>query len=137
MPARSRAGEGHAGELAAEVDLPGEPFLLYFVIVLVSAGVFGRTPGFVAVAETTITSVLYFDPTYSLRLTHGGKDGAIVWCRKTVGPIRKGDGSVDYFVTVIEDISARKQAEMELREDEERFRSSLLQSPLPVSLFDD
>jgi len=65
------------------------------------------------------------------------KDGAIFWCRKTVGPIRKGDGSVDYFVTVIEDISARKQAEMELRENEERFRSSLLQSPLPVSLFDD
>jgi PAS domain S-box-containing protein len=57
-------------QLPAEVDLPGEPFLLYFVIVLVSAGVFGRTPGFVAVAATTIASVLYFDPTYSLRLTH-------------------------------------------------------------------
>ena len=38
---------------------------------------------------------------------------------------------------MIEDISARKQAEKELRENEERFRSSLLHSPLPISLFDD
>src|SRR5262249_5430346 len=41
------------------------------------------------------------------------------------------------FVSVIEDISARKQTEMELRENEERFRSSLVHSPLPISLFDD
>jgi PAS domain S-box-containing protein len=65
------------------------------------------------------------------------KDGAIIWCRKTVGCVRKGDGSIDYFVSVIEDISARKQAEKELRQNEERFRSSLLHSPLPISLFDD
>ncbi len=65
------------------------------------------------------------------------KDGAIIWVRKTVGCVRKGDGSIDYLVSVIEDISARKQAEKELRENEERFRSSLLQSPLPISLFDD
>jgi PAS domain S-box-containing protein len=65
------------------------------------------------------------------------KDGAIIWGRKTVGCVRKGDGSIDYFVSVIEDISARKQAETELRENEERFRSSLLHSPLPISLFDD
>jgi len=57
-------------QLPAEVDVPGAPFLLYFVIVMVSAGAFGRIPGLVAVAETTIASVLYFDPVYSLRLTH-------------------------------------------------------------------
>ncbi|MBO0753905.1 MAG: PAS domain S-box protein, partial [Bradyrhizobiaceae bacterium] len=37
----------------------------------------------------------------------------------------------------IEDITWRKQAEEELRKSEERFRSSLLQSPLPIMLFDD
>ncbi len=57
-------------QLPAEADVPGEPFLLYFVIVVVCAGAFGRIPGFVALAETTIASVLYFDPNYSLRLTH-------------------------------------------------------------------
>jgi PAS domain S-box-containing protein len=74
---------------------------------------------------------------YDAEARYFRKDGAIIWGRKTVGCVRKGDGSIDYFVSVIEDISARKQAEKELRENEERFRSSLLHSPLPISLFDD
>ena len=57
-------------QLPAEADVPGEPFLLYLVVVVGSAGAFGRAPGFITVAVTTIASVLYFDPTYSLRLTH-------------------------------------------------------------------
>jgi hypothetical protein len=61
------------------------------------------------------------------------KDGAIIWRRKTVGPVRKGDGSTDYFVTVIEDISARKQAEMELGENENA--SSVLASPVSIAGF--
>ena len=263
-------------QMPIEINFPGQPFLLYFVAVVASASLLGRTPGFIAVAETTIASWLFYDPVYSLKVTHAVdllaiqiyavlaalsveafcrvidsavaeksaaisarmeaearladqdvqlgltrnsearfraafdnaavgiahigpdgrwlrvnralcrilgypvdelltksfrdvthpddlasdlakfelvregkidsyevekrnlcKDGAIVWCRKTVGCIRKGDGSIDYFVSVIEDISARKQAEKELRENEERFRCSLLQSPLPISLFDD
>jgi PAS domain S-box-containing protein len=43
------------------------------------------------------------------------KDGAIVWGRKTVGCVRKSDGSIDYFVVVVEDITARKRAEELLR----------------------
>jgi PAS domain S-box-containing protein len=253
-------------------QLPGEPFMLYFLAVVASASVLGRTAGFVAVAASTIASLLHYDPVHLLKVTHTvdllvieiyaiaaalsveafcrlvdsalaeksaaisaearladrevqlgstrnsearfratfdnaavgiahiapdgrwlrvngplcrilgyrvdelltksfqdvaypddlaadlaqveliregkidsydsearylRKDGAIIWGRKTVGCVRKGDGSIDYFVSVIEDISARKQAEKELRENEERFRSSLLHSPLPISLFDD
>ncbi len=51
--------------------------------------------------------------------------------------MRKSDGSIDYFVTVVEDVTARKQAEEELRKSEERFRSSVLLSPLPTLLYDD
>jgi PAS domain S-box-containing protein len=248
---------------------PGEPFLLYFVAVVASASVLGRTAGFVAGAETSILSILYHEPVYSLKLTRPiellgieiyavvaalsveafcqlvdsaleariqckeaearladqlgltrdsearfratfdhpavgiahmapdgtwlringtlvrilgypadevltkslqdvtypddlaadlarmqlvregkidsydaekrlvRKDGTIIWARKTASCVRKDDGSIDYFVSVIEDISTRKQAEKELRENEERFRSSLLHSPLPVLLFDD
>ena len=51
--------------------------------------------------------------------------------------MRKSDGSIDYLVGVVEDITARKKAEEELRKSEERFRSSVLLSPLPTLLYDD
>jgi PAS domain S-box-containing protein len=74
---------------------------------------------------------------YEVEKRNVRKDGSIIWARKTVASVRKGDGSIDYFISVMEDISARKQAEKELRENEECFRSSVLHSPLPISLFDD
>ena len=66
-----------------------------------------------------------------------GKDGSIRWARVTTSCVRRSDGSVDYFVRVVQDVSDRKRAEEELRESEERFRSTLLHSPVPVMLFDD
>jgi PAS domain S-box-containing protein len=42
------------------------------------------------------------------------KDGSIVWVRRTVSCVRRRDGSVDYFVSVVEDISARKCAEEQI-----------------------
>src|SRR5437879_10656296 len=57
-------------QLPVEVVFPGQPFLLYFVAVVASASVLGRTAGFVAVAETSIASLLFFDPGYSLKVTH-------------------------------------------------------------------
>jgi PAS domain S-box-containing protein len=260
-------------------DFPDQPFLLYFVAVAASASMLGRTAGFVAVAETSIASMLYHHPVYSLKLTYTvdllataiygvfaalsvealcrlvdtalaeksaaisarlkyreaearlaehqlqlgltrdsearfratfdnasvgiahlapdgrclrvnealcrilgypvgelntkslqeltcpddlsddlahielmrqgkidsydaegryvRKDGEIIWGNKTVSCVRKDKGPIEYFVCVIQDISARKQAEKQLRENVERFRSSLLHSPLPILLFDD
>jgi K+-sensing histidine kinase KdpD len=54
----------------SEVNFTGQPFLLYFVAVVASASVLGRTAGFVAVAETSIASLLFYDPAYSLKVTH-------------------------------------------------------------------
>jgi PAS domain S-box-containing protein len=65
------------------------------------------------------------------------KDGTTVWGRLTVGCVRGSDGSVDYFVAVIEDITGRKLAEEELAKSEERFRTSILHSPVPTALWDD
>jgi PAS domain-containing protein len=43
------------------------------------------------------------------------KDGSIVWARLTIGCVRKSDGAIDYFVSVVEDISARRRAKELLR----------------------
>src|SRR5215468_3766928 len=50
-----------AVQLPVEVIFPGQPFLLYFVTVVASASVLGRTAGFVAVAETSIASLLFYE----------------------------------------------------------------------------
>jgi PAS domain S-box-containing protein len=65
------------------------------------------------------------------------KDGTIGWVRVTVSCVRESDKSINYFVTVVEDVSARKRAEGELLKSEERFRSLVLHSPLPVLMLDD
>src|SRR5467141_2516603 len=57
-------------QLPVEIVFPGQPFLLYFVAVVASASVLGRTAGFVAVVETSIASLLFYDPAYSLKVTH-------------------------------------------------------------------
>jgi PAS domain S-box-containing protein len=50
------------------------------------------------------------------------KDGSVVRCNLSVALLRKADGSPDYFISVVEDNSARKEAEQKLREKEERLR---------------
>jgi hypothetical protein len=39
-------------------EMPGNPFLFYFVVVVVTATALGRRPGFFAVAATSIASML-------------------------------------------------------------------------------
>jgi len=56
-------------QLPVTSDIPGKPFLLYFVLVLISASTMGRTAGFLAVGETAVASVLHLEPVYSLKLT--------------------------------------------------------------------
>ena len=45
------------------------------------------------------------------------KDGSIFWANFEVGCVRKANNEIDYFIAVVEDISARKQA----TEDSRRF----------------
>ncbi|TAJ69195.1 MAG: PAS domain S-box protein [Phenylobacterium sp.] len=49
------------------------------------------------------------------------KPGEVVWVNLTVSLVRNGRGEPDYFVTVIEDITARKQAEAE----QQRYQAQL------------
>jgi PAS domain S-box-containing protein len=60
---------------------------------------------------------------YSLAKRYIRKDGSICWVRPTVGAVRKSDGSIDYFISVVEDIAEQKRAEDALRASEARYRS--------------
>ena len=61
------------------------------------------------------------------------KDGSPVWTRRSTSLIRKADGTPDHFISVIESIQARKDAERELHaaqaavvEEAERSRRAAL-----------
>ena len=64
--------------------------------------------------------------TYSMEKRYFTKDDRLVWVNLTVSLIKKTDGGPDYFVSVIEDITARKRIEIErdqlIAELEERVR---------------
>ncbi len=59
---------------------------------------------------------------YGMEKRYLRKDGSIVWVRLRVGCVRKDDGAVDYFISVVADISEQKRAEIALRESEEGLR---------------
>ena len=52
---------------------------------------------------------------YAMEKRYRRKDGSVVWCNLTVSCVRKNDGTVDYFISVVEDISKRKRAEKQNR----------------------
>jgi PAS domain S-box-containing protein len=53
---------------------------------------------------------------YSIEKRYVRKDGEIIWASLTVGCVRKADNAVDYFISVIQDVNGRKQAEARLAE---------------------
>src|SRR5215813_1876112 len=74
--------------------------------------------------------------TYLREKRYYRKDGSVVWVNLTVSLVRKADGAPDYFVSLIEDISARKRAEEKLREREERLSLASWASGLGVFEWD-
>jgi PAS domain S-box-containing protein len=61
--------------------------------------------------------------TYSREKRYVGKGGRIVWTTLTSSLVRTEAGSPDYFISVVEDITRRKQAEQALHETEQRLRA--------------
>jgi PAS domain S-box-containing protein len=51
------------------------------------------------------------------------KDGTLFWNELSISPVRDTEGKLVNFIGVQEDVTRRKEAEEELRQSEERFRS--------------
>ena len=56
--------------------------------------------------------------TAALEKRYVHKDGSIVWINVTFSLLRKQDGQPDYFIAMVEDIRARKEAERALAESQ-------------------
>lgn len=59
-------------------------------------------------------------PFYSLEKRYFRKDTSIAWVKLTVSLLKGSNGSPPYFIAIIEDISAQKAAEEQLREEDRR-----------------
>ena len=70
---------------------------------------------------------------YCIEKRYIHKDGGIVWANLNVGCVRKEGGAVDYFISLIEDITERKEAEEKLRKSEQAIRELL--GALPAAIF--
>jgi PAS domain S-box-containing protein len=57
-----------------------------------------------------------FDTSYVLEKRFLRSDGTYLWCSTEVRAVKKEDGSTDYMLKLVQDISERKQADEALRE---------------------
>jgi PAS domain S-box-containing protein len=71
------------------------------------------------------------------------KDGQIIYAAISVSCVRRADGSVDYFVALLQDITERKRAEFELlrevsarKQSEEQLRLFIEHSLVALAMFD-
>ena len=71
---------------------------------------------------------------YDVRLRR--YDGSIIWCRDTAREVLGRDGVVRYYTGVLEDITARKQAEEELRAASEKLQAVIEAAPVAVMALD-
>ena len=62
------------------------------------------------------------------------KDGSLYTEEGTITPVRSEGGQIIRFVSIRQDVTARKQAEEDLRQSDERFRRAFEGSPLGILL---
>ena len=73
---------------------------------------------------------------YSMEKRFIHKDGSIFHAEISAKALRKPDGSVDYFVALVQDITDRKKVELKLKDSEKRSRVWLECSPVCTKIVD-
>lgn len=63
--------------------------------------------------------------TYAMEKRYIRKDGSLVWINLTVSGVRNANGELKHFISVVEDISQRREAEDALRESQARLALAL------------
>ncbi|MFV8373330.1 PAS domain S-box protein [Flavobacterium sp. LB2P74] len=69
---------------------------------------------------------------YSMEKRYFTKSGAIIWVNLTVSPLFKKDKKVTTHISIVEDISLKKEAEKLIKKSETRFKSLFEDSPIPL-----
>lgn len=64
-------------------------------------------------------------PTYQMEKRYFHKDGHIIWSLLSVSLVRDSQGEPLHFISQVQDITARKQAEIRLQQNEELLRLTL------------
>lgn len=72
---------------------------------------------------------------YQIDKRYFRKDGSTVWVNLTVGCVRDEAGEVEYFISVIQDISEQKRMLRALAESEARFRAVQQTAPDAFMMF--
>ena len=62
-------------------------------------------------------------PSFQIEKRYVRKDGSVVWVQLTISVQRDADGNPLNDISVVQDISARKQAEAKVQRSEQRFRN--------------
>ena len=73
---------------------------------------------------------------FSMEKRYRCRDGSIVWVHLTVSPTWNAGDPPQFHIAVVEDITARKRAERELQESEERFRRLSEHAPIGIYFCD-
>ncbi|WP_167445740.1 PAS domain S-box protein [Flavobacterium limicola] len=69
---------------------------------------------------------------YSMEKRYFTKSGAIVWANLTVSPLFKKNKKVSTHISIVEDISLKKESEKLIKKSEIRFKSLFEDSPIPL-----